>query len=259
MSLAIVIAVAMLMTVLSLRYVSSDDHFGWIGFGAMAASGADTFSATILPAIIEPDLIIKATSGRRVLDIDVEDVIVWDAREWQSRSSNTPDIVGGEDKAQFDLGGITKDNTVEGSGAPTADSAAQGTRPGGNGAAVTGAAAGGPGTRMNGDEQPTRFVDRWNYFAVTDEEQTAVGQLLHDFTGNLYQKQFPQYRDSDGQTAHYLMTAAHYHLWSVSAGTGNVSTIDFGASVRRVAIDFEEVMFDRAVLLSILDALVVSR
>ena len=120
-------------------------HFGYIGFGSILAAGNDTFGAAILDAIAEPDLIIKTGTKQNILAIDVEDVIVWDNRQWHAKTNNQPDFVGGEAKIQNAQGGIVKDNTVNGNDAPTADTIAEGTQPGGSGGAATGTAGGGPG------------------------------------------------------------------------------------------------------------------
>ncbi len=239
------------------RLIEGDEHFGHIGFGEMVEASASTFGATILPAIAEPDLIIKVGDGRKnVLAIDIKDIIVWDNREWDYWTDVVTDFVGGEDKRQSLEAGITKDNSADGNQAPTGDSAAQGTRPGGNGVAVAGLATGGPGNRMNGDEQATRFVDRVGFFEFTDEEQSAVGQILIS-AEKVRRTTYSPY-EADGNTAHYLMTAAHYHLWIEANGGAAVASVSLGADVRRTSVDLRELMFDRNVLLTILDALVVS-
>ncbi len=255
-AIGVLIATTMLVPVLGLRSIEGDEHYGWLGAGTMAISATNVFSAAILPEIIEPDFIVKTGGTKLTLEIDVKDVLVWDAREWQAHTTLAPDIVGGEQTLQQMEGGLTKDNTVNGNDAPTADSVAQGTIPGGNGVAITGASAGGPGTAMNGDEQPTRFVDRWSYMAMADEEQTAVGQILWQWEP-VYTKQNEMY-DVDGNSVHYLMTAAHYHMWGDSLGMATQLFQSLGFSVRRMSVDLKELMFDRAVILSILDALVVS-
>ena len=132
-SLVGIAIIAMIIPALmGLRMIEGDQHFGWMGLGAVSASAADTFSAAIVDAIVEPDLIISNKATRKVLEIDVEDVLVWDCRRAEVLSTNLPDFVGGEDKLQSDRCGVTKDNTVNGSDAPTADSVAQGTRPAGS-------------------------------------------------------------------------------------------------------------------------------
>jgi len=89
-------------------------------------------------------------------------------------------------------------------------------------------------------------------------EENAVGEINHEINRH-YTKQNTRYEDPEtNNDAFHLLTGAHYHLWTDSAGTGAAQTQDFGALVRRVSIDLKELMFDRAVLLSILDALVVS-
>lgn len=242
---------------IGVRMIEGDMHFGYMGLGSMTASAADTFSATIIDGIVEPDLIISNKATKKVLEIDIEDVLVWDARESRWETTNSPDITSGGDILQSDKVGMTKDNTTNGTDAPTAGSQAEGTRPGGNGASVTGAAAGGPGTRTQGDEQPTRHWESLELFATSNETVDATGQANHTFNRQ-HRRQYTKYQDDSGVDAHRLMTAAHYHLWGVSVNTGNISTYNVGIDTRRVSIDLKELMFDRAVLLSILDALVVS-
>lgn len=239
------------------RLIEGDEHFGHIGFGELVEASGGTFGAGILPAIAEPDLIIKIGDGRKnVLAIDIRDVIVWDNREWDYWTDIVPDFSGGENLLQSMQTGITKDNSVEGNQAPTADTAAQGTRPGGSATVVAGLATGGPGNRLGGDEQPTRFVDRVMFFGSADEEQTAVGQITTPY--NKVERTMYTPYEADGNTAHYLMTAAHYHLWIEAEGFATAAGVSLGADVRRTSVDLKELMFDRAVLLSILDALVVS-
>lgn len=242
--------------ILGIRSIEGDEHYGFIGFGSMTMSAANAFSATILDAIAEPDFIVKADSKTLSLDIQVNDVLVWDVKEWHARTNLQPDIVGGENVIQNAFGGITKDNTINGNDAPISDVIAQGLTPGGSGAAVTGGVTGGPGTRTVGDEQPTRYVERFEYWSAGGEEQTAVGQVLFDFDNMQIREKSP-YR-VDGHDVHYLMTAAHYHQWLDSTLVANAGSQGIGAYVRRMSVDLKELMFDRAVILSILDALVVS-
>ncbi len=254
--IGMLIAFVILGLVMTLRIIEHDEHYGFIGLGSMTESAANAFSATIIDAIVEPDLIIKTNKGSRKLDIDIDDVIVWDCKEWHWQNDQSPDIVGGENTTQSVQAGLTKDNTVNGNDAPTADTIAQGTRVGGNGAAVTGAAAGGPGTRTVGDEQPTRYVTRVFHWGQGTEEQSAVGQIIREFNTMVIQPQL-KYR-VDNNDVFYLMTAAHYHMWIEAQNLSAASNESLGMYTRRVAIDVEELMFDRAVIISILDALVVS-
>ncbi len=240
---------------MGLRTISGDEHYGHIGFGSVTESAASAWSVGRLPAIAEPDLIIKTGEGRRKLEIDIEDVIVWDNRFWDFWTDNGPDVTGGENTLQGVEAIITKDNTVEGSAAPTADSRPQGTQPGGIGATTVGNATG-TSPVMAGDEQPTRYVARVDIWHTANEEQSAVGHILHQFQQSA-RYDYPQY-EVDGVRAHYLMTAAHYHLGVESQNAAAAIVVSLGANVRRMSIDLKELMFDRAVLLSILDALVVS-
>lgn len=255
----IAIAVALMVPVaMGVRMIEGDEHYGHIGAGQMTTIAADTFSIALLPAIIEPDFIVKAQTGSKLrLEIDVKDVLVWDARELRSFYDGTPDGAGSENLKQRAIGGLVKNNTVDGTGTPTADTAAQGTHPSGAVGAVTGGAGGTAAVaRTNGDEQPTDFVDRWTYWQNVNEEQTAVGQIQQAFESNHVHQWMPY--DLDGVTCHYLMTAAHYAQWFDGNDLDAAGNQAIGFSVRRVSVDLKELMFDRAVILSILDALVVS-
>ncbi len=243
---------------MSLRSVGHDEHYQHVGLGSVLASAANAFSAAMIAAIIEPDIIIKTGTGRRVLEIDIDDILVWDCRKWIGRSDATVDITGGENLRQAAAAGVTKDNTVEGTAQPTSDATAQGTLPGGNGAAITGGAGGGAAQILTaGDEPPARYVARFEFFDNSDEEQSAVGQILTPVDNRIIEVENQRYR-VDGNDAHLLLTAAHYHLWTEGTGLGAAETMALGMQARRMAIDVEELFFDRAVLTSILDALVVS-
>lgn len=240
---------------MGVRLVEGDEHFGHIGFGTVTLSAADTFSAALMPEIAEPDIIVKTKSTRKLLEVDIDDLLVWDNREWHARAGGGIDFVGAEDKTQTSRWGITKDNTVDANAAPTSDAISQGTRPGGNGAAVTGAAAGGGAGQpiMNVDVQPTRYVVDGEFFAIGNEEN-AVGEINMGFS-QTDSKHNQTYEDTGGNKSHLLMTAAHYHAWHDTAGTGVAGNVGIGASVRKVSIDIDELLFDRGVLLSLLDAL----
>jgi len=245
---------------MGLRAVTGDLHYQKIGFGTVTLSGADTFSAAQLPKIAEPTFIVKDEINRAFLEVDVEDVLIWDNRKWEARAGGAIDFAVSEDKTQTSNWGVTKDNTSDGSDAPTSDAIAQGTRPGGKGAAVTGAAAGGGdgGPLMNSDDIPTRYVARGEFFAIANEEN-AVGEINQSFSQDSTYPYEP-YQDSESEhSVHYLMTAAHYHAWLDTAGTGITGNLSLGADVRKMAIDLQELMFDRQVILSILDALTRTR
>lgn len=242
---------------MGLRSIEGDEHYGHIGWGAVQNTTVDTFDASIIDAIIEPDFIIKTAAKKLTLDIDVKDVLVWDIRTWEAHINATPAATSNEDARLSADSGITKDNTINGNDAPVADTIDEGTQPGGGGAAVTGTAVGGPGTRTVGDEQPSRYEHRTSFTHSGSEEQTAVGQIPLTFeTFRIFQYQ--PYR-VDGNAVHHLLTAAHYHMWLATLEMqGTAKIVNYGSDARRMSVDLKELMFDRAVILSILDALVVS-
>lgn len=243
---------------LTVRMIGNDEHYGQIGLGSMTMSAANAFSSAPLPGIIEPDLIIKTGTGkRRVLDIDIDDVLVWDCRRWDVRVGTGIDLAGGESTLQQLEGGITKDNTSRTDDGPTADSVAEGTNPSGRGASVTGTAGLGT-TVMNGEDVP-RFEQYWD-FGLFGNEENAAGEINNGAFSTKPKNSNLNYSpyQVDGITVHKLLTAAHYWLWGDSAAMTAAITFHLGADVRRMSINVEELMFDREVLLSILDALVLS-
>ncbi len=243
---------------MTVRMIGNDEHYGEIGFGSLTQLGADDHSAALLPAIAEPDLVIKAGRGnRRVLEIDIDDVLVWDNREWIVRADYIVPGAGLEGDLLFYRGGITKDNTSDAGDSPTADTIAEGTRPGGVGAAITGQAAN-PNTALMAGDEVMPFVKQFDFGEFRNEENAAgeinVSGMTQYPKHNMMQSPY----EVNGITVHYLMTAAHYWAWIESLGITSAGSMSVGASVRRMSVDVEELFFDRAVLLSILDALVLT-
>lgn len=252
----ITIASAVLATVLALRSIGHDEHYGQLGLGSMTQSATNIFSSAPLPEIIEPDIIIKTGTGkRRVLDIDIDDILVWDVRQWDASSDVIADLVGGEDASQRMEARITHDNNslVTDGGGPVAATIAEGFNPGGAGAAVAGTLGLGT-TVMNGQEVPR--YEAYFEFVMLGNEQNAAGVINMRWVRAQKYSYSPY--EVDGNTAHKLLTAAHYWLSIQSNGLAATATVHLGANVRRMAIDIEELMFDREVLISILNALVVS-
>lgn len=232
------------------RVIDGDEHYNEIGFGNITTSAANVFVRAQIANLINPTIVIEDTrKSIRQLSIEIDSVLVWDLQAWMARTNAVADITASEGVTQVAVGGVTKDNTSEISAGPTADSIAQGTQPGGNGAAVNAT-----GTQTTGQTNP-RFVARFETEQLTNEEN-ATGEI--NYMMNRLMKIIPgQYQPNpvDGNTFYYMMTAAFYHLWIDSAGLGAVHTINLGGVVRRVEVDFKEVIFDRETLFSVLDAL----
>jgi len=240
------------------RLIGHDQHFGRLGLGAMTLSAADAFSSAPISQLIEPDIVIKSSQGRtRVLEIDIDDILVWDNREWTPRMNFVADLTATQNTGVEIFAGITVDNTQAQTAGPTADSIAQGTFPGGPGAAVTGAATATNTVATVGREVPP-FVEGWD-FGMFSTEENATGEI-----NNSNLSQFPKQDTKkmpyqvDGNTAHQLLTGAHYWMWADTNDIAAAPTLNLSADVRRTSIDIEELMFDRAVLFSILDALVLT-
>ena len=251
---------AVLAILLNIRMIGHDEHYGMLGLGSIRASAADVFTSLLIDPRIEPDFIIKPRDDtrRRALEIDIDDVLVWDNREWIAYMQNVVDTTGGQDVLQYAEAGIIKDNTSNRSQGPTADTIAGRTRPGGTGAAVVGAATGSGTASTNGQDVPP-FEARFDYGGSANEEQTAASQVNRNATRRLPENdtKFDPYV-VDGITAHHLMTARSYWGWLLTVNQESTIDLDLAMDCRRMSIDIQELMFDRDVFLSILDALVVN-
>lgn len=225
-------------------------------------SAADVFSVAELPEIAEPDIIIKEPKGRRILETDIEDILVWDRKAWNVFSQAFPPVTSLENDTTSFNGGITKDNNRNDDGSPTANTVAQGTRPGGDGASTTGGVGGTQSPAVMVGEIAPRFEAFFEFLAFFAEEQSATSNIFSQ------EKRIPDITPAqptqayrvDGHTVFDLMTAAHYHAWADTDNWGAVvGQYNLGAVVRKVSIDIEEVLFDRDVLASILDVLTFSQ
>lgn len=239
------------------RSITGDEHYGNIGFGSMVQSAANAFSTARLPAIAEPDVIIRnASDSRNTLKFDIDDILVWDVKRWFPEINFKFDVTASEGVNQRVHAGLTKDNTSEASDAPTADTIADGTQAGGSGAAVTGTAGVDASAPMVGQEIP-KFEQFWDFGQFSNEEN-ATGEINMSGVNRvpLVEPAYSPY-SVDGNAVHKLLTAAHYHAWTGTEGQANPLTLSLGAEVRRMSVDLEELLFDRATLFSILDALLV--
>lgn len=252
------IILGVIVSILTVRMIGNDEHYGEIGFGNIIETTVNTFGAAQLPAICEPDLVIKAGRGdRRVLEIDIDDVLVWDNRKWVALSSYSIDVTGADDLEQTLRAGITKDNTSDAGDGPVANTIAEGTRPGGVGAAVAGLAANPNAALMAGDEIMP-YVKHFDFGRHANESNAAGVINLNGLSNTPINDMNYKPYQVNGVTCHYLMTAAHYWAWLVGTNLAATASLSVGAEVRRMSIDVEELFFDRAVLLSILDALVLT-
>lgn len=250
---------AVLAILLNIRMIGHDEHYGVLGLGTMSTSAADTFSSLLLDPRVEPDFIIKPKNNqrRRALEIDIDDVLVWDNREWLPISTNTRDLTTGTDVVQYFEGGIIKDNTGNRSQGPTANTIAGRTRSGGVGAAVAGLATGAQTATTNGSDVPP-FEAYFDFGGNSNETADGTGQVNYRFQRAPINSQKHTPYVVDGITAHKLMTARAYWLWCLTENLEVARDLTVGMDCRRMSIDIEELMFDRDVFLSILDALVVN-
>ncbi len=236
---------------MTVRTVEGDEHYGMLGLGSMLESAAATFSQVQCSVFYNPDIIIKPSKTRSKLEIDIQDIFVWDNREYVFRTTVDPDLIGGEDKNQEYFAIITKENSSDNSGNPTSDVVGQGTHPGGQNAAVTGDATAIPPIAV-GEEAPA-FEAFAQFIASGQEQGTDVGTVQIPYT-LFVRYPYAQY-SVDGHSVHHLATAAHYNLAIGGEGVDAAAQLSLGADVRRMTVDLTELLFDRDILLSILDAL----
>jgi len=237
---------------MTIRDVGGDEHYGTIAWGSMALSAANAFSAAQLPDIAEPTLIVDLKTKGKV-EIQVDNILVWDIANWLLHTGNTPQLAGLEDGRLGNECGVTKDNTLGATDFPAADTIGDGTQPGGNGTIQTGNATG--TARLIGETAP-RFEMRAEFHQSVNEEN-AAGEINLPFSKNA-PKIMPLYTpyNQDGVWVYNLLTAAHYWFWGQSSDYGTtVATYTFGGRVKKVSIDVDELLFDREVLFSLVDAL----
>lgn len=245
-----------LASVLALRLLSSDLHYATHGFGTMTQSAANAFSSALVTSNIEPDLIVVEGKGnRRLLDLQISDILVWDVREWFPHLTWSPDIASAGDVVQTANAGLTKDNSADAREGPTTFATAQGTKPGGAGAAVTGT-AGVQGSAPTVGDEVMPFEALWDYGMISNETVDATGQANHGGMKRMPHESCSYQRyEVEGNSAYHLLTAAHYWVWINTEALAAAASIALGGSVRRVSVDLDEVMFDREVVISILTAL----
>lgn len=239
---------------MSLRGLEQDQHYGQIGFGTLTMSAANVFSSAPLPTLAEPTFIVeKSRKKGSLIDVDIKEVFIWDNRKWDVRANVNPAATGNENDALEGIGGITVDNTSDLTAGPTAATSAQGVFPSGNGAAVTGTAGLGT-TVMNGQDKP-RYVAHWD-FGTFQNEENAAGEINIGSITRYPQNQVPmQPYEVDGIDVFYLMTGAHYWAWLDTTNAGNAAVLNLGASVKKMSVDIQELLFDRNTIFSLLDAL----
>jgi len=241
------------------RWVDGQEHFGEVGLGNMVMSGVDAFSAVLLPTLIEPTIIltIKDKTARRILQSDIDDIIVWDLREWLPEIYEEIDVTGGEDALHQAFGGVVKENFTT-AVVPNADTIGDDTRSGGVGAQATGQAVAGVNVRSIGNE-PVGYLARWEFWRVAHEEQAATSALttLYSMLPK-HRMNYSMYPSSNGVPVHKLLTARHYHWWTDTLTAATAAEVSLGMEATRKSIDIEEVMLDRGVFLSLLDALVIA-
>jgi len=229
-----------------LKLIQGDEHYGEIGFGGVAETTTAVFAVAQADDLMEPTVRIKDVRGQDLLKFDIEDIICWDARKYNALSTKVPNNVGAEDVRQTIHGGITKDNTKGADDQPTSDSTANGTRPGGKNPEVLTLAI------TTGEEAP-RFVERFEWFNGVNEEN-AAGEITYEYN-RLIERQKQGY-PLDGNWFHSVLTARHYHLWFKSAAAAAaLGAFQLGAEVRKISVELEEVLFDRAAIISLDDAI----
>jgi len=255
--ISILIIFSLIFLVFAVKEIGGDQHYGNVGFGGMTMSAADTFSTAQLATLMQPTVFVKKVDTKDLLKIQIEDIIVWDVRKYNALQSTTPDVTGGEDLVHTVEGGITIDNTRDSTDRPTAESAAQGTRPGGQVANITGDAGTATVPPQMTGAQPIKYETYFDWHQMAVEEQTAVGQILqepHQFPRNPEQSTYTPY-EVEGLTLHHLLTGAHYHFWATTIRIQSPGQFSIGADAKKMSVDFDEVQFDRASMFNLIEAL----
>jgi len=209
---------------------------GEVTFGNLTETGANTFTRVqINDDIASPDIIIdeKLFKGG---GLNIEQVLAWDVYAWEPMTNARADITGAEDTIQEFNGGLTKDNSVDSTDFPTADTLPEETRPG----------SGNPASN-------TRYVRRWTWGFGANEEQSAASQINRPTPDAQKFEVNPMTIITPGPRSYYYpMLAAHYHLWGEGLALNGASTMQLGILGRRIEVEFEELMFDREAFLGIL-------
>lgn len=209
---------------------------GEVTFGNLTESSANTFTAAQIPDdIVSPDIIIDKDlflGG----GLNIEQVLAWDVYAWEPFTNARADISAGLNLVQEFNGGITKENTVDSSDGPTADTNPQETRPGAGNAASN-----------------TNYVRRWTWGYGANESEDATGQINRPTPdAQKFEKEQMTILTPGPRSYYYPMLAAHYHLWGEGFNLNGASVMQLGVQARRIEVEFEELMFDREAFLGIL-------
>lgn len=239
--LAIVGALGPLLFFLALimiRILPMDQLYGFLDIDLTVEGGNDVFNSDQVPdAVIAPDVVIDEDLFSSSGSLNIEQVLCWDIGQLEFFSGLSGDITTGGDILQSISQGLTKDNTVNAGDAPTSDVNAQHTRPGGADSDVS-----------------SRYVARAQHFDFANETHDATGQMnVSNLKAHIVQVQ-PRTLIKGGRDVGTVLTSAHYHHWVDSILTGRTHTMSVGALVRRVDVDFLEIIFDRVTLIGILNA-----
>lgn len=224
-----------------MRLLPMDQLYGMVDLNTNLSGGADAFkSEQISDDIVSPDIVIDEDLFTTEGNLSIENVLCWDAGEWHFNTTTAPELTGNEDDLQTIVQGITLDNTVAVSNAPTSDVITEHTIPGGAEASTE-----------------SRFVRRVTHLHQSNEEN-AAGEINIAMKPDIVQMPARQRVHVSNAIGWFdigeALTSAHYHHWGDSKATGATPRWQVGIKARRMECDFLELQFDRQTLLGILNA-----
>lgn len=232
---------------LMITLVDQDEEYAMVGLGSVTESAANTYSIASIDDIIEPTIIYDLNFSGNKLVTKIENILVWDVREFVFSTLNETPITSLEDDVIRLRAGIAKDNTLDKTGFPS-------TLPqvGGEGATVVGASSGTLNV-MNQDTLPA--AEAIVSFLHTGVEENATGEIVIENEDIIHYK-YPRKSDG-GNQSHHVMTHANYYAFAVAAGFVAAQAISVAMDARLVSIDIDELFADRQVILNLADALTI--
>lgn len=233
--------------------VDQDEEYGTVGLGRIVMAAADTYGVVSIDDIIEPTIIYDIKVSGNKVQTEITNILVWDVREFLPRLGGAePPVTSHEDDVTSAHGGIYSDDSLDKTGYPATQGASG---PDGAVASTAGLVAG--TLNVTTPSASTGFVTEWEWFRSLTEEQDATGQITFSID------QLPKNRVTFSPygrniTRHNMLTRANYYLWMQSTNLSSVvAETRLGMDARLMAIDLEEMLADRGVILNLADALTI--